>query len=151
MDEILHQQKVNVSDIIAENNKPVQIAPDVSYEPERVLENNKMSEDEIEALLRSCGITGDDSDDDSDAPDEASEPDDEPSGGKLSQEDIEKLAGEIAASYEDAEAVKKEFLSDKNQVNAFGNVATETKVVEYVLSQAKTTEETVPFDGLMKK
>ena len=67
------------------------------------------------------------------------------------QEDIEKLAGEIAASYEDAEAVKKEFLSDKNQVNAFGNVATETKVVEYVLSQAKTTEETVPFDGLMKK
>lgn len=67
------------------------------------------------------------------------------------QEDIENLAGEIAASYEDAEAVKKEFLSDKNQVNAFGNVATETKVVEYVLSQAQTTEETVPFDGLMKK
>ena len=67
------------------------------------------------------------------------------------QEDIENLAGEIAASYEDSEAVKKEFLSDKNQVNAFGNVATETKVVEYVLSQAQTTEETVPFDGLMKK
>ena len=61
------------------------------------------------------------------------------------QEDIENLAGEIAASYEDSEAVKKEFLSDKNQVNAFGNVATETKVVEYVLSQAQTTEETVPF------
>ena len=67
------------------------------------------------------------------------------------QEDIENLAGEIAASYEDSEAVKKEFLGDKNQVNAFGNVATETKVVEYVLSQAQTTEETVPFDGLMKK
>ena len=65
-------------------------------------------------------------------------------------EDIEKLAGEIAASYENPEQVKKDFLADEQQLNAFGNVATETKVVEYVLSQAKTTEETVPFDGLMK-
>ena len=65
-------------------------------------------------------------------------------------EDVEKLAGEIAASYENPDDVKKEFLSDEAQRNAFGNVATETKVVEYVLSQAKTTEETVPFDGLMK-
>ncbi|MGN1338816.1 MAG: hypothetical protein ACI4WS_00855 [Oscillospiraceae bacterium] len=96
VNEILHQQKVDVSEIIAENNKPVQIAPDVSYEPERVLENNKMSEDEIEALLRSCGISGDES---NEVQEEAAET--EPAtGGMMSQEDIEKLLAAASAPAE---------------------------------------------------
>ena len=99
VNEILNQQKVNVSDIIAESNKPVQIAPDVSYEPERVLENNKMSEDEIEALLRSCGITDDDEED---APEKPHE--EESSGGKMSQEEIEKMLAAAQAPAEPAPA-----------------------------------------------
>ncbi|MBP0984624.1 MAG: hypothetical protein J6A19_12945, partial [Oscillospiraceae bacterium] len=104
VDEILHQQKVDVAEIVAQNSKPVTIAPDQSYEPERELENNKMSEDEIEALLRSCGITDDNSPKES-----PSAVDSEPaSGGMMSQEDIEKLLAAAAP----AEPVEPETKSE---------------------------------------
>ena len=93
VDSILNQHKVDVSNIVQEASKPASIAPDVSYEPEREIENNKMSEDEIEALLRSAGIS-----DEHPAPDAVPEPQvepstrsQEPSGGTMSQDDIEKL------------------------------------------------------------
>lgn len=65
-------------------------------------------------------------------------------------EDVEKLATEIASSYENADKVKDWYLKDANQSRTLANVATETKVVEYVLGKAKTTQETVEFDKLMQ-
>ena len=150
VDEILHQQKVNVSDIIAENNKPVQIAPDVSYEPERVLENNKMSEDEIEALLRSCGITGDDSDDNADAPDEVSEPDGEPSGGKMSQEDIEKMLAAAQAPAEPEPAPAPEPASGgKMSQEDIEKLLAATSQPEPISAETKSEEE--PSGGKMSQ
>ena len=86
---ILSQNKVDVAEIVAENNKPVSIAPDVSYEPEREPENNKMSESEIESLLNSCGILG--TEEPEPTPEPAPAPEAAPSGGKMSQADIEAL------------------------------------------------------------
>lgn len=104
---ILNQNKVDVDSITAGSRIPVSIAPEESYAPAMELENNKMSEDEIEKLLHSVGIDSDDDGDkqESKAPDIAvgggealpvdgssrSEEYAEPSGGKMSQDDIEKL------------------------------------------------------------
>ena len=108
---ILDQHKVNVDEIIADSSKPVSIAPDTSYEPEREVENNKMSAAEIDALLRSCGIEGGEDGFGSigtgtAAPVEPlsrSEEPTEPSGGKLSQDEIEKLLAANAPKPEPTE------------------------------------------------
>ena len=101
---ILDQHKVNVADIVKETSKPVSIVPDSSYEPQRELENNKMSEDEIEALLRSCGINEDEQPAEENAKvpdvDPSSRSETEPSGGTMSQEDIEKLLAANSAPAE---------------------------------------------------
>ena len=59
VDEILSQKKLRVADIVAESAKPVSIVPDTSYEPQHEIENNKMSDAEIEALLHSVGLDKD--------------------------------------------------------------------------------------------
>ncbi len=101
---ILDQHKVNVADIVKETSKPVSIVPDSSYEPQHELENNKMSEDEIEALLRSCGINEDEQPAEENAKvpdvDPSSRSETEPSGGTMSQEDIEKLLATNSAPAE---------------------------------------------------
>ena len=101
---ILGQHKVNVADIVKETSKPVSIVPDSSYEPQHELENNKMSEDEIEALLRSCGINEDEQPAEENAKvpdvDPSSRSETEPSGGTMSQEDIEKLLAANSAPAE---------------------------------------------------
>ena len=101
---ILDQHKVNVADIVKETSRPVSIAPDSSYEPQHELENNKMSADEIEALLRSCGINDDEqlAEENAKVPDvdPSSRSETEPSGGTMSQEDIEKLLAANSAPAE---------------------------------------------------
>ena len=101
---ILDQHKVNVADIVKETSKPVSIVPDSSYEPQHELENNKMSEDEIEALLRSCGINENEQPAEENAKvpdvDPSSRSETEPSGGTMSQEDIEKLLAANSAPAE---------------------------------------------------
>ena len=97
VDEILSQKKLRVADIVAESAKPVSIAPDTSYEPQHEIENNKMSDAEIEALLHSVGLDKDEEpvQEDTSAKlpdvDPSSRSEMEPSGGTMSQEDIEKL------------------------------------------------------------
>ena len=95
VDEILSQKKLRVADIVAESAKPVSIAPDTSYEPQHEIENNKMSDAEIEALLHSVGLDKEPVQEDTSAKlpdvDPSSRSEMEPSGGKMSQEDIEKL------------------------------------------------------------
>ncbi len=97
VDEILSQKKLRVADIVAESAKPVSIVPDTSYEPQHEIENNKMSDAEIEALLHSVGLDKDEEpvQEDTSAKlpdvDPSSRSEMEPSGGTMSQEDIEKL------------------------------------------------------------
>ena len=97
VDEILNQKRVNFDEMAKEAAKPVQIAPDTSYEPQQEIENNKMSADEIEALLKSCGVEPENGAIESSEkmpdvdPASRSVAEPESSGGKMSQEDIEKL------------------------------------------------------------
>ena len=97
VDEILSQKKLRVADIVAESAKPVSIAPDTSYEPQHEIENNKMSDAEIEALLHSVELDKDEEpvleNNSGKLPDvdPSSRSQMEPSGGTMSQEDIEKL------------------------------------------------------------
>ena len=95
-EEILNQHKPDVSAIKEElGAPPVETVPEVEEEP---LRNNTMTADEIEALLAQSGLT------DSPANDHFDFDDDEPDsdGGKMSQDDIEKL---IAAQTAAAEPV----------------------------------------------
>ena len=104
VDEILSQKKLRVADIVAESAKPVSIAPDTSYEPQHEIENNKMSDAEIEALLHSVGLDKDEEpvleNNSGKLPDvdPSSRSQMEPSGGTMSQEDIEKLLSANSAT-----------------------------------------------------
>ena len=83
-------------------------APETSYAPATEVENNKMSQDDIEALLRSVGL------DDSPAPepdisvDASTRSQEEPSGGKMSQDDIEKLLAASTAPADPLESASDE-------------------------------------------
>ena len=110
---ILNQHRVDFDSIAASSasaadtvpsahSTPAAVVPVESYEPEREIENNKMSEADIEKLLQSCGLT----DDEPDTPASSEKsPEVEPesrsqvesSGGTLSQEEIEKMLAEASA------------------------------------------------------
>lgn len=68
----------------------------------------------------------------------------------VTREDLEAFAAELSASYEEPEKVKEYYLKDRAQFEMLTNVLVENKVVDYILSKAKTTEETLPFDKLMQ-
>jgi hypothetical protein len=92
--DILNQQKVNVSGIVAEQEAalaeadkiPGVIVPDSQPEETEPLVNNKMSQDDIEALLKSVGL-----EEESPAPAPTPAPAASSGGGMMSQEEIEKL------------------------------------------------------------
>ncbi len=97
---ILNQHKVDVASIMEESRKPEPIAPETSYAPAPEVENNKMSQDDIEALLRSAGLN------DSPAPepvpdiqvDPATRSQEEPSGGVMSQDEVQRMLDEMNMS-----------------------------------------------------
>ena len=97
---ILNQHKVDVASIMEESKTPEAIAPETSYAPALEVENNKMSQDDIEALLRSAGIS------DSPAPepvpdiqvDPATRSQEEPSGGVMSQDEVQRMLDEMNMS-----------------------------------------------------
>ena len=97
---ILNQHKVDVASIMEESKTPEAIAPETSYAPAPEVENNKMSQDDIEALLRSAGIS------DSPAPepvpdiqvDPATRSQEEPSGGVMSQDEVQRMLDEMNMS-----------------------------------------------------
>ena len=94
VDSILNQHRVDFDSLMQEASKPVSIAPEHSYEPQREVENTKMSQDEIEALLRSSGI--EEAPEPKTVPDIPVEPstrsqEEPPSGGTMSQEEVEKM------------------------------------------------------------
>ena len=97
---ILNQHKLDVASIMEESRKPEPIVPETSYAPAPEVENNKMSQDDIEALLRSAGIS------DSPAPepvpdiqvDPATRSQEEPSGGVMSQDEVQRMLDEMNMS-----------------------------------------------------
>ena len=97
---ILNQHKVDVASIMEESKTPEAIAPETSYAPAHEVENNKMSQDDIEALLRSAGIS------DSPAPepvsdiqvDPATRSQEESSGGVMSQDEVQRMLDEMNMS-----------------------------------------------------
>ena len=97
---ILNQHKVDVASIMEESKTPEAIAPETSYAPATEVENNKMSQDDIEALLRSAGIS------DSPAPepvpdiqvDPTTRSQEEPSGGVMSQDEVQRMLDEMNMS-----------------------------------------------------
>ena len=64
-------------------------------------------------------------------------------------EQVRAIATDIASSYEKPEEVVEYIMNDQNRVTNLRAQATENNVTEWVLGQAKTTEETVEFDKLM--
>ncbi len=68
----------------------------------------------------------------------------------VGEADVKALAAEIAEAYENPEAMVQSVLQDKRQYQGYLNVALQSKVVDFVLGKAKTTEEKVAFDDLMK-
>ena len=97
---ILNQHKVDVASIMEESKTTEAIAPETSYAPASEVENNKMSQDDIEALLRSAGIS------DSPAPepvsdiqvDPATRSEEESSGGVMSQDEVQRMLDEMNMS-----------------------------------------------------
>lgn len=65
------------------------------------------------------------------------------------EDEARALATELSAVYEKPEEMVKYLMSDAQQHAALLNQATENKIVEYVLSKAKVTEEQLNFDDLM--
>ncbi len=63
--------------------------------------------------------------------------------------DVKPLVEEFASAYEDPQKLINQVMQDRSFVSNMYEVATENKVVEYVLGQAKTTDETLAFDKLM--
>ena len=97
---ILNQHKVDVASIMQESKTPEPIVPETSYAPAPEVENNKMSQDDIEALLRSAGLN------DSPAPetvpdiqvDPSTRSQEEPSGGVMSQDEVQRMLDEMNMS-----------------------------------------------------
>ncbi len=97
VNEILHQHKVDFSTLAATAAPAVAapvsvVAPEAYKEPEEQFENNKMSQDDIEALLNAAGVASnvDDSADD-DTPHSYE-------GGQMTQDDIAKLFANAATA-----------------------------------------------------
>ncbi len=68
---------------------------------------------------------------------------------QASEAEVEAFATELAASFEDADQVKSYYLTDPRQRELLTGLVTENKAVEYILGQAKTTDEALSFDKIM--
>jgi trigger factor len=64
-------------------------------------------------------------------------------------EQVKAHVEELAASYEKPADVVRWYFSDRQRLAEVEGVVIENNVTEFVLSQAKVVEKTVPFDDLM--
>lgn len=64
--------------------------------------------------------------------------------------DVKALVSEFAEAYEQPADVVDAVLKDAREHQRYLNLATEQKLVDFVLGKAKTTDEAVTFDDLMK-
>lgn len=70
-------------------------------------------------------------------------------GIKVADEDVRKIAEDIAASYEDPAEVVGYILKDEARRNNIAAQALEQKVTEWILANAKTEDVAVEFDRVM--
>ena len=68
----------------------------------------------------------------------------------VTADDAKALVTEMAQAYEKPEQMVSEVMGNPRSAQAYMNLALEEKVVDFVLGAAKTTDETVTFDDLMK-
>ena len=124
-EEILNQHKPDVSAIKEELGvPPVEAVPEVDEEP---LRNNTMTADEIEALLAQSGLTDSPSIDHCDFDDD--EPDSD-NGGKMSQDDIEKLIAAQMGAAEPAPEPKPDNGGKMSQDDIEKLIAAQTAAVQ---------------------
>ncbi len=69
---------------------------------------------------------------------------------KLDKDRVEAELDDIAASYEDAEQVKQYYRSNPDQMNLLEAMVLEDQVVDWVLSNAKVSDEKKSFDDIME-
>lgn len=70
-------------------------------------------------------------------------------GIKVDAERVRKTVEELAASYQDAEDVVRWYYADKGRLQEIENMVMEDQVVDLIIEKAKTSEEAVPFEGLV--
>jgi trigger factor len=70
---------------------------------------------------------------------------------KPDPERVRQAVEEVAENYEDAEQVVNWYYSHPEQLAQIENLVLEEQVAEWVLTQAKVTEEPVAFNELLKK
>ncbi len=69
---------------------------------------------------------------------------------KLDKDRVEAELDDIAASYEDAEQVKQYYRSNRDQMNLLEAMVLEDQVVDWVLNNAKVSDEKKSFDDIME-
>lgn len=65
-------------------------------------------------------------------------------------DDAKALVAEMAEAYEQPEEVVESVMKNPQQAQAYFNLALEEKLVEFILAKAKTTDEALTFDDVMK-
>ena len=68
---------------------------------------------------------------------------------KASPDKVQKAIEDIAASYEDSEAVKKWYYENQQQLQMIESQCLEQEVLNWVAEQVEVTEKIVSFDDLM--
>ncbi len=69
---------------------------------------------------------------------------------ELEQDRVEAALDDLAASYEDADQVKQYYRSNREQMNMLEAMVLEEQVVDWVLNDAKVSDEKKSFDDIME-
>lgn len=67
-----------------------------------------------------------------------------------SEDDVKRIVKNVAEAYEEPAEMEKYILSNPQTAQNYHNLALEERVVDFVLGKAKTTDEKLGFDDLMK-
>ena len=70
---------------------------------------------------------------------------------KADQEKVDSLIETMASAYEDPQEVVEYYKNNQELMQQMQNVALEEQAIEWVVSQAKTTDVTKAFDEVMNK
>lgn len=67
-----------------------------------------------------------------------------------SEDDVKRIVKNVAEAYEEPAEMEKYILSNPQTAQNYHNLALEERVVDFVLGKAKTTDDKLSFDDLMK-
>ena len=69
---------------------------------------------------------------------------------KVEPERVRAAVDDMAASYEDAEAVVRWYYAEASRLREVENMVVEDQIVDLILEKAKTTEASIGFNELMQ-